>query len=225
MRKTRITSWRWPSSPRRRSASPPAGEGAPRPPRPRPRAARPRRAPPLRAPPRRPPSPLAPPARPPPPRAAPPGEPPPSSNPHADNSIPDYGTEAPTSERERAASEIGAYLTVRAEGNWAAACTYLSKPTRQGFEHLAASSSSGKAAGCAKIYAALSSRVPTSERANTLIHGLSSLRAKGVNGFALYVGPHGQQYVMPVRHEGGQWKVTQLSPIAYPVGAPASPGG
>ena len=145
--------------------------------------------------------------------------------PHADNSIPDYGTEAPTSERERAGSEIGAYLTVRAEGNWAAACTYLSKPTRQGFERLAASSSSGKAAGCAKIYAALSSRVPTSERANTLIHGLSSLRAKGVNGFALYVGPHGQQYVMPVRHEGGRWKPTQLSPIAYPVGASQPPAG
>jgi hypothetical protein len=46
--------------------------------------------------------------------------------------------------------------------------------------------------------------------------GLAALRVKGDKAFALFYGPHAQQYMMPMVREGGAWKVTQLAPMAYP---------
>lgn len=140
--------------------------------------------------------------------------------PHGDNSIPTYGAEAPASEERQAEATLGAYLRARGGGDWGGACSYLTAAMRSQLERLAAAAR-GKSKGCGAILKAFSGRGPASTRANPLTHGLTSLRVKGRTAFALFYGPHGQKYVMPMAHEGGAWKVTQLAPIAYPPGAPS----
>ena len=75
--------------------------------------------------------------------------------PSGDNSIPDYGSEAPPSERERAAVALAAFLRARAGGDWATACTYLAATTRTQLERLLGGAKA-KAGGCARVLAELS---------------------------------------------------------------------
>lgn len=143
--------------------------------------------------------------------------------PHADNSIPTFGSESTDSDRSRAEAALRAYLTARAKGDWAGACSHLAASMGKQLQALAGAAK-GKPNGCAAVYAALTGRAPASTRANPLTSGLLSLRIKGTQGFALWVGPHGQRYVMPMAREGSEWKVTQLAPIAYPLGStPTAP--
>ncbi len=84
-----------------------------------------------------------------------------------------------------------------------------------------AEASKGKLKGCAGVLAALEAHTPPVARADTLSHGLAALRIKGVRAFALFYGPHNQQYMMPMSEEGGAWKVGQLAPIRLPARLPA----
>jgi hypothetical protein len=136
--------------------------------------------------------------------------------PHADNSIPTFGSEAAPSQRSQAEAALRAYLTARAKGEWARACAGLAAALRKQVQAFAGGA---KGKGCAPIYKALSSSSPASTRANPLSGPLLSLRAEGQSGFALFYGPEKQKYVMPMASEGGAWKVTQLAPIAYPLGS------
>jgi hypothetical protein len=126
----------------------------------------------------------------------------------ADNSIPTYGDEASARQRATARASIVAYLKARQQEDWTASCEALSKSTRAGFVKLA----KGKAT-CPAVIAALSKGADLSD---PLSGPLLSLRVQGPHGFALFYGPGGQKYVMPVRGEAGAWKPTELSAIAYP---------
>ena len=138
--------------------------------------------------------------------------------PSGDNSIPDYGSEAPPSERERAASALAAFLRARANGEWATACTYLAAATRTQFERLLGGAKA-KAGGCARILAELSKGSAAHAETLTLTAGVVALRIKGTSAFALFHGPKGSKYVMPMRNEGGAWKMSQFAPLPYPLGS------
>jgi len=139
--------------------------------------------------------------------------------PESDNSVPTFGAEAASSQRGQAEVALKAYLQARAHEDWASACRELAAPTRQGYEKLAKSSSKAKAPGCAEVLAALSKGADLSD---PLTGALLSLRVHGQNAFALFYGPHHQQYMVPMNREAGQWRPTQASPIAYPPGAPGT---
>ncbi|HWW67762.1 MAG TPA: hypothetical protein VNY83_07230 [Solirubrobacterales bacterium] len=139
--------------------------------------------------------------------------------PTGDNSIPNFGAEAASADRSRAEVALRAYLAARARGDWPAACSGLAASVRKQVQAFAGAAK-GKAKGCAPLYKALSAGAPAAARANAFTHGLASLRVKGQSGFALFYGPHSQKYVMPMTSEGGKWRMTQLAPIAYPLGAP-----
>lgn len=136
--------------------------------------------------------------------------------PEADNSVPTFGSEASAAERAGAEATLKAYLGARARADWAAACRRLAAPTRQGYEKLARSSSKAKAGDCAAVLAALSKGADLSD---PLTGRLLSLRIHGANAFALFYGPGHQQYMVPMNREGGAWRPTQATPIAYPPGA------
>jgi hypothetical protein len=139
---------------------------------------------------------------------------------HGDNSIPDFGGEAPTTERQRATAALKAFLHARTSRNWSQACLYLAAPTLKQIS-MFARSSKGKAS-CGTILAALSrSSTPTGGE-DTLAHGIAALRIKGDTAFALYHGAGSSKYVMPMRNEGGAWKMTELAPLAYPLGSTSS---
>ncbi len=141
--------------------------------------------------------------------------------PTGDNSIPTYGAEAPSSEQAAATASLQAYLQARAGGDWSAACAQMAA-TLQKQLALLAGGPGAKGEGCAGAYAKLASRVPASARANPLSGPLTAFRVKGDKAFALFYGPHKQQYMMPMVSEGGEWTVNQLEAITWPIGAPAA---
>ncbi|HVC08284.1 MAG TPA: hypothetical protein VND98_11975 [Solirubrobacterales bacterium] len=49
---------------------------------------------------------------------------------------------------------------------------------------------------------------------------LAAFRVEWEKAFARFYGPHRQQYMIPIVSEGGQWKINQVAPVAYPIGAP-----
>lgn len=75
----------------------------------------------------------------------------------------------------------------------------------------------GGKGSCRSVYSSLSAGGPEVARADTLTRQLVALRKKGASGFALWVGPRHQKYVMPMIREAGGWKVGQIAPVPYPL--------
>lgn len=141
--------------------------------------------------------------------------------PQGDNSVPTYGSEAAASDRHAAEDALASYLEARAREDWSTACGYLAASTRSGLERLA-KGAGGKLKGCGPILKTFSGAGSGAALANPLTSGLASLRVKGNNGFALWVGKGGQEYAMPMAHENAGWRVTQLAPLPYPPGSEAT---
>lgn len=139
--------------------------------------------------------------------------------PRGDNSIPNFGSEAPASERARASAALSAFLRARAGRDWTQACSYLAATTRKQLETFT-KASKGKIVGCGPVLAALSTGSAATRV--TLAGGVAALRIKGNSAFALFRGPHNSKYVMPMLSEGGAWKVGRPAPIAYPLGSAAA---
>jgi hypothetical protein len=136
--------------------------------------------------------------------------------PGGDNSIQNFGGEADSAEIEAATAALSGYLAARAKGDWAESCADLAKATVAPLAQLASSSPRLKGKGCGAILGALEGRAPASTRVNTLTGPIASLRAEGERGFALYHGPHGVDYFVPMVREGGSWKVGALAPSEFP---------
>ena len=136
--------------------------------------------------------------------------------PGGDNSIQTYGEEAGSSELEEAGAALAAYLDNRADGDWDAMCVDLSKATVQPLEQLAARAPQFKGKGCASILEALTGEAPPATRVSTLTGPVASLRVEGDRGFALYHGPEGVDYFMPMVKEDGKWKVAAIAPSEFP---------
>lgn len=138
---------------------------------------------------------------------------------HGDNSVPDFGQEAHAARRQRAVGSLITFMQARAKGEWSRVCDYLARSKRRPLESIARRSK-GKLAGCGTVLAALLTG-PAAAHADTLTNGVAALRIKGKTAFALFYGPNAGRYVMPMRSEGGAWKMTQLDPLPYPLGTSA----
>lgn len=129
-----------------------------------------------------------------------------------DNSIQEFGTEAEGSEFEKAAAALHDFLDARAQGNWAAACTYLSKSTVESFEQLAARSKQGNGKSCADILGQLinpAARQLMKEEAAKADVG--SLRTEGERAFLIYTGAEKTVIAIPMTKEGDVWKVASIA--------------
>jgi hypothetical protein len=135
--------------------------------------------------------------------------------PRGDNSIPEFGREAPASERGRALAALAAFLRARAGDEWSRACSDLIGGTRRQLTTIA-KTASGKPEGCGRMLAALSPDTSVRARAEMPARGPAALRVRGPNAFLLFYGADGGKYVMPVADEAGAWKMSKLAPIAYP---------
>jgi hypothetical protein len=129
-----------------------------------------------------------------------------------DNSVQEFGKEADTQEFEAAAVALHNFLDARAEGNWAAACEYLSKAAVEGFEKLASQVKQIKDTSCAGVLekltnpAAKASMKEEAQKAN-----VGSLRTDGDRSFVIYTGIDGTILAMPMNNEDGEWKVSSLA--------------
>ena len=129
-----------------------------------------------------------------------------------DNSVQEFGKEADRQEFNDAAVVLHNFLDARAEGDWAAACDYMSKSIVESFEKLAAQARQLKDTSCAGILekltnpAAKASLKQEAEKAN-----VGSLRVEGDRSFVIYRGPKGAILTMPMANEAGDWKVASLA--------------
>jgi hypothetical protein len=141
----------------------------------------------------------------------------------ADNSIPTYGSQSSGSQQREAQATLIGYLRAWEAGQWGSACALMGKTVQRQLRVLA-EGSGGRAPNCAAAFALLAKYNPSRKRANVLVGSLAAFRVKGDKGFALFYGPHHQQFMMPMVREAGRWKVSQSIPIPYPIGAPLRGG-
>jgi hypothetical protein len=128
-----------------------------------------------------------------------------------DNSVQGFGQEAGRSDFEAAATALHDFLDARAEGNWAAACQYMSKSAVESLEQLAAQTKSpDESCGAilAKITNPAAKQLMVEEAAKA---DVGSLRAEGDRAFLVYTVGGKTILAMPMANEGGQWKVAGLA--------------
>jgi hypothetical protein len=128
-----------------------------------------------------------------------------------DNSIQEFGGEGDESELRQAAETLHGFYVAQAGEEWAKACSHLAESTTKQFEALASRSPQLKGKGCATVLHAFTRPLPPSvERETTLVDAVS-LRREGERAFLIYRGAEGKGYAIPVRQEGGAWKVAGLA--------------
>jgi hypothetical protein len=129
-----------------------------------------------------------------------------------DNSIQEFGTEAEGPEFAKAAAALHGFLDARAQGAWAAACSYLSKSTVESFEQLAAQSKQGDEKSCADILGQLinpaTKQLMKEEAAEA---NVGSLRTEGERAFLIYTGAEKTVIAVPMTREGDVWKVASIA--------------
>jgi hypothetical protein len=133
----------------------------------------------------------------------------------ADNSIANYGSEAPQGELREAAEAVHGYFAGLATENWAGACTRLSRKVAASTKRLAASLPGFKG-GCPAALAALYEGASSAEGREATTVDAVSLRQQGGRGFLIYRGSKGKPYFASVAREGGNWVVSGLGPSPLP---------
>jgi hypothetical protein len=129
-----------------------------------------------------------------------------------DNSVQEFGEEAGRSDLEAAATALHNFLDARAQGNWDAACEYMSEATIASFEELAARAKQPQDKSCGEILASLTNPAARpAMKAEAEKADVGSLRIEGDRSFLIYSGPQGTILAMPMADEGGEWKVASLT--------------
>jgi hypothetical protein len=128
-----------------------------------------------------------------------------------DNSIQEFGEESGESELQEAAEAVHGFYMTRAEGDWAGACSYLSKAMREQLEQLAASSTELKDKRCPAFLEAFTSPLSAAEWREITTVDAGSLRHEGEQAFLIYYGADKTVYAMPLKQEEGGFKVGALS--------------
>lgn len=128
-----------------------------------------------------------------------------------DNSIQDFGEESSESELEEAATSLHVFLVARAEEDWPTACSHLAKDVVRQLQQLASQSGKLAGAGCAGILAALTPPLPAKVQKESTVVDAGSLRTEGEQAFLVYRGAEGTVYAIPMKPEGGAWKLGALA--------------
>ena len=128
-----------------------------------------------------------------------------------DNSIQEFGDESDESELQEAAEVVHSFYVSRAAEEWNKACSYLAKSNIEQLEQLAKRSAQSKGADCATVLKAFTRPLSASVEREITTVDAGSLRHEGEQGFLIYYGAGHVTYAMPLRDEGGVWKVAALS--------------
>lgn len=128
-----------------------------------------------------------------------------------DNSVQDFGEESDESELEEAATALHGFYVARAEENWLAACSLLSKTVARQLKQLASSSNKPSGRGCAGILQALTPSLPPAVQKELTVVDAGSLRTEDERAFLIYRGAEGTTYAISMTQEGGAWKVGALA--------------
>jgi hypothetical protein len=143
------------------------------------------------------------------------GRPEPASNfetPGGDNSIQEYGEEGGNDEREEVETAVNALFKATSSGNWNEVCgKYLSKSNQEQLKVLSEKVPQAQGKSCAAILGGLNSHATGNEPSEP-VGGVGAVRIEGEVAFAIYRGLDGKGYAIPLKQEGGSWKLTALAP-------------
>ena len=129
-----------------------------------------------------------------------------------DNSIQTFGEEQGAAERAEAMKPIIALYTALESGDWSAVCnTHLSAPNLKQLELLAGKSPQSNGKSCGQILGGLNQSAGR-KGPDTPDGELISFRVEDDTGFAIWWGIDGKGYALPLKSEGGTWKLTALAP-------------
>jgi hypothetical protein len=118
------------------------------------------------------------------------------------------GKEAEAAEREAASRVLEESFQARAARDWAGQCSTLVAPLASQIEQASSVLASG--VGCAKALEAQAEKATPSTLVDTMTGPIDVLRVNGNRAFAFYHGTQGEDYVIPMAKEGGEWKVASL---------------
>lgn len=130
-----------------------------------------------------------------------------------DNSIQEFGEESDETELEEAATSLHDFYVARAEEDWSAACSHLSKTVMQQLKQLASQSDKLASEGCAGILSALTPPLPAKVQKELTSVDAGSLRREGERAFLIYRGAKGATYAISMAQEEGAWKVGALAAV------------
>jgi len=131
--------------------------------------------------------------------------------PDGDNVIQVFGHDSTPAERERASLVIHTWMRARVAEDWKTDCKFLSAGYSRRTVLDARQTSHGQATNCPQALDFFGD-LASGTSGNTLTGPIDSLRVRGAKAFAQWHGPE-EDWVLPLREEGGQWKVESASPI------------
>lgn len=121
-----------------------------------------------------------------------------------------FGEEGAEAELEEVGETVRGFFVARAGEDFDGACAPLAKQVLDRLERLAVNSTGLKDTSCAAFLDAFLELTPQ-ERADSKIVEAGSLRLKGKQGYLIYSGEDDNVYAMPLKKEGGEWKLASLS--------------
>jgi hypothetical protein len=127
--------------------------------------------------------------------------------------IPAFGVEASESQRKGVETALVGYLQALEEDKWTLACGHLLAATKRQLVAFAARLEPSEAESCGSALEFSFARLSKDPR-NPVTEGVASLRVKPGSGagFALFHGSDGSDYWMPMKVEGGEWKILSTAP-------------
>ena len=133
----------------------------------------------------------------------------------AKNTIPKFGEEASSDERDAASEVLEENFEARAAGEWAKQCESL---TKKQLDEIDKESILGPKGTCVEDIErqALPLTASKGVRENTMTGPIDALRVKDSRAWALYHGVKGKDYAMPMKKEGDEWKVDSLTTTELP---------
>jgi hypothetical protein len=132
--------------------------------------------------------------------------------PGGDNSIQEYGSEAPAATHKALAPLVDSYVNAHARAQWGEVCSDLSAATLRELQQFVAGSKQLANAGCEKILSTLNESPSAFIRSQKGRTNLFSVRVEGSSAFAIFRASNGFFLYLPLIREGGAWKVTQVTP-------------
>jgi len=113
----------------------------------------------------------------------------------------EFGAEASGAEAQAPEAALHGYLDARANGEWAKACSFVSKELSDLYRRL------DKDRGCAAFVEKTTEGLSADERAALAEVDVESIRLEGDSGYVIYADAEGSQQAKPIEREGGAWKV------------------
>jgi hypothetical protein len=110
-------------------------------------------------------------------------------------------------ELREAAEAVHGFYVARASGQWDAACSQIAQPMLVKLEGLAAQT---EVKGCPEFLESFTTPMSSAAWREVTVMDAESLRSEGGRATLVYRGTGGETYSIPLREEGGEWKVEAL---------------